>query len=60
LSKNYKWNERIYTVYRFEAFNALNRVNLNGPNGAQNNAQFMRITSAQDPRILQLALRVTF
>jgi outer membrane receptor protein involved in Fe transport len=60
LAKNFKWNERINTVFRFEAFNALNRVNLNGPNGAQNNAQFMRITSAQDPRILQLALRVTF
>ncbi|MBS1832937.1 MAG: hypothetical protein JST65_09490, partial [Acidobacteria bacterium] len=60
LSKGFRWNERINTTFRFEAFNALNRVNLNGPNGAQNNAQFMRITSAQDPRILQLALRVTF
>jgi len=60
LVKNFKWNERVDTFFRFEMFNALNRVNLNGPNGAQNNANFMRITGAQDPRILQLALRVTF
>lgn len=60
LVKNFKWNERVNTFFRFEVFNALNRVNLNSPNGAQNNANFMRITSAQDPRILQLALRLTF
>ena len=60
LAKNFKWNERVNTFFRFEAFNAFNRVNLNGPSAAQNSATFMRITGAQDPRILQLALRMTF
>ncbi len=60
LVKNFKWNERVNTFLRFEAFNVLNRVNLNNPTTAQNNANFMRITSAGDPRILQVALRVTF
>ena len=58
--KNFKWNERVNTFLRFEAFNVLNRVNLNNPTAAQNNANFMRITGAGDPRILQMALRVTF
>ncbi|MBM3793413.1 MAG: hypothetical protein FJW31_04960 [Acidobacteria bacterium] len=58
--KSFRINERINTMFRFEMFNAFNRVNLNGPTAAQNNANFMRIKGAQDPRILQLALRVTF
>ncbi|MBC8166655.1 MAG: hypothetical protein H7Y20_12375 [Bryobacteraceae bacterium] len=52
--------ERVNAMLRFEAFNALNRVNLGGPNTTQNNANFMRTTSADDPRILQIALRLTF
>ena len=60
LAKNFKMSERVNTLFRFETFNALNRVNLNNPNASQNNANFMRITSANDPRILQLALRMTF
>ncbi|HEU0119721.1 MAG TPA: carboxypeptidase regulatory-like domain-containing protein [Bryobacteraceae bacterium] len=60
LVKNFQWHERVNTFLRFEAFNVLNRVNLNNPTTAQNNGNFMRITSANDPRILQVALRVTF
>ena len=60
LVKNFKYNERVNTFLRFEAFNALNRVNLGNPVATQNSANFMRITSAGDPRILQLALRMTF
>jgi len=60
LVKNFKYHERLNTYLRFEAFNVLNRVNLNNPTAAQNNANFMRITSAGDPRILQVALRMTF
>ncbi|MBK5291029.1 MAG: TonB-dependent receptor [Acidobacteriia bacterium] len=61
LSKGFTFRERLTTTFRFESFNAFNRTNLNAPVSAQNNVQFMRITSAQgDPRILQLALRLTF
>jgi hypothetical protein len=59
--KNFAIKERFNTQFRFEMFNSLNRVNFNNPNStAQNNANFMRITTAGDPRILQLALRITF
>ena len=60
LFKRFPITERITTTFRFEAFNALNNVNLAGPNAAQNNANFMRTTSAFDNRILQLALRTTW
>jgi hypothetical protein len=45
---------------RIEAFNALNDVNLGTPNTSQNSANFGRILSADDPRVMQLAFRVTF
>jgi hypothetical protein len=46
--------------FRAEAFNVLNRVRLNNPVSALNNPNFGLITSAADPRIIQLALRYTF
>ena len=60
LMKNFVVKERFNTQFRFEMFNSLNRANFANPNTTQNNANFMRITAAQDPRILQLALRLTF
>lgn len=60
MGKQFRVNERLATTFRFEAFNALNRVNLGNPITAQNNGNFMRITTAGDPRILQMALRLTF
>jgi hypothetical protein len=46
--------------FRAECFNALNRVNLGNPNTTSNSSLFGRITSANDPRILQLGLRYSF
>lgn len=60
LAKQFRANDRFAATFRFEAFNAFNRVNLGNPVTAQNNGNFMRITGAGDPRILQLALRLTF
>lgn len=60
LSKSFTYRERVNTMFRFEAFNALNRTNLAPPNAGQNSVQFMQITAAGDPRILQFALRLTF
>ena len=47
-------------LFRAEAFNVFNFVNLQNPNGTLGNAQFGKITSARDPRTLQLALRYEF
>ena len=60
LFKRFAITERVGALLRFEAFNVFNRVNLQGPNATQNNANFMRTTAAEDPRILQFALRLTF
>jgi hypothetical protein len=45
---------------RAEAFNALNTVRLGAPNTSQNSPNFGRILTAEDPRIMQLAVRVWF
>jgi outer membrane receptor protein involved in Fe transport len=60
LFKSFPIYERFMITYRFEAFNAFNRPNLGIPVSAQNNVNFMRITSAFDQRILQMALRMTW
>jgi hypothetical protein len=58
LHKNFPIAERLTTQFRFELFNAFNRVNLNLPDGNLASGNFTRVTSAGDPRILQFALRV--
>jgi hypothetical protein len=45
---------------RVEAFNAFNWFRWNNPNTALNNANFGRILSAGDPRIMQFALKYQF
>jgi hypothetical protein len=45
---------------RIEAFNALNWVNLGTPNTSQNSANFGRILTADTPRVMQGALRISF
>jgi hypothetical protein len=47
--------------FRAEAFNVLNNVRFNNPSVTLSNpSTFGNITSAQDPRILQLAMKFTF
>jgi hypothetical protein len=60
LHKSFPISERIRTEFRFEVFNAFNRVNLTGPDGNRSSGNFLRTTAAFDPRILQLALRVAW
>jgi hypothetical protein len=52
--------ERLRMQFRAEFFNTLNRVNFNNPNVNQTAGGFGSITSAQDPRIGQLALKMLF
>lgn len=60
LFKTFAINDRLGATFRFEAFNVFNRVNLQGPNTTVTSSNFMRTTSAYDPRILQLALRLAW
>jgi hypothetical protein len=60
LFKRFSIAEHVNATFRFEAFNAFNRVNLGAPSVTQNSGTFMRITSSYDNRILQLALRLNW
>ncbi len=60
LHKTFNAQGRVKAQVRVEAFNALNTVNLNLPTSSRNSGNFGKILSAGDPRIMQLALRVSF
>ncbi len=45
---------------RFEAFNVFNQPRFNNPSGAIGTANFGRITSAQDGRVIQLGIKYLF
>jgi hypothetical protein len=60
LLKNTNINARISLQFRAEFFNALNNVNFGMPDGGLLDSGFGRITSANSPRIMQLALKVMF
>ena len=46
--------------FRWEIFNVVNHVNYNAPVTALNSANFGKILTAGDPRIMQFALKVDF
>jgi hypothetical protein len=59
--------QRLFTIrerwklqYRAEFFNGLNHTLLNNPGTSVTSSSFGRITSARDPRILQMALKLRF
>ena len=58
--KNNRITERVNLQLRFEFFNVLNRVNLQGVHSDLNDSQFARSTSTYDPRIIQLGARLVF
>lgn len=66
--KTYHFRERFRLETRWELFNALNTVNLNGPNvsfspntaGVNTNASFGRIFSSLEARRMQLGMRLAF
>jgi hypothetical protein len=54
------WSREINLQLRFEFFNVINRVNLQGIQADLSNANFGRSTSTYDPRIIQLGARLVF
>jgi hypothetical protein len=60
LVRTFPLRERMNLQFRFEAFNVLNNVRFNNPGTTlSSTSTFGNITSAQDPRILQLAMKFT-
>lgn len=60
LLKNTRISERTPIQLRAEFFNAFNNVNFGGPDNTLTDSAFGQITSANDPRILQFALKLVF
>jgi hypothetical protein len=60
LMKVTRIKERTSVQFRAEAFNAFNNVNFSGPSTSLTSSSFGRITSANDGRVLQLALKFLF
>jgi len=58
--KNFRIREGMQLQLRGEFFNLFNRVNLNNPTSTANSPLYGQITSANSPRIVQLALRLEF
>jgi hypothetical protein len=60
LSRTFKVREGQNVQFRWEVFNVPNRLNANAPVTALNSGNFGKILSAQDPRIMQFALKYLF
>ncbi|MGH9327285.1 MAG: TonB-dependent receptor domain-containing protein [Terriglobia bacterium] len=60
LLKNTQISERFSLQFRAEFFNTFNNVNFNNPDNTLTDSGFGQIHSAQDPRILQFALKLLF
>ncbi|MGB7548487.1 MAG: TonB-dependent receptor [Terracidiphilus sp.] len=52
--------ERIRYEFRAEFYNAFNNVNFDNPDAGLQDSNFGQISSARDPRILQMALKLKF
>jgi hypothetical protein len=60
LSRGIRFRETQRVEFRAEAFNVLNSFRPGNPNTTVNNANFGVIRTAQDPRIMQFALKYIF
>jgi hypothetical protein len=58
--KNFPFHDRYRVQFRAEFFNILNHTNFNNPSASVTAGAFGSITSAADPRIGQLAMKVLF
>jgi hypothetical protein len=60
LYKSFAMTERAHVELRFESFNTFNHFQANGLNTSYNASQFGQITSAWDPRVLELGGKFVF
>jgi hypothetical protein len=60
MTRSFRIRERMSLQFRAEAFNLPNRTNFNTPTATLNSGNFGVITSAGDPRIVQLAMKFIF
>jgi hypothetical protein len=60
VSRRFQFGESRRIELRAESFNVMNRFRPNDPNTTLNSTNFGRITSAQDPRIMQFAAKYVF
>jgi hypothetical protein len=60
LAKVFKVSERFNAKLQLDAFNSLNRVNLNNPNLDLSSNNFGRSTTARVARLFQAGLRIGF
>jgi hypothetical protein len=60
LMKDFHVTESKYLEFRWEAFNALNHVNLNNPGTTLGTADYGRINGAASARTMQLAMKFRF
>ena len=58
--KDFAFTERYKLQFRAESFNTENRPNFQNPVATVSSGTFGRITAANDPRVLQLALKFMF
>jgi hypothetical protein len=58
--KTFYFSERYRLEYRAEFFNFLNHTQLNNPDTYVTDGTFGQITTARDPRIVQMALKLIF
>ena len=60
LWRTFPIRENLKLDLRWEAFNVLNHARFGNPNTVLSNGTFGQITTALDPRIMQVAMKVTF
>jgi len=60
LYKSFAMTERARVELRFESFNTFNHFEANGLNASLGASQFGQITSAQDPRVMELGGKFIF
>jgi hypothetical protein len=66
--KNFKIQEKVNAQFRAEAYNLFNHTQFDAVDtkptwdraGVQTNPSFGKVTSARDPRVMQLAIRLSF
>jgi hypothetical protein len=60
LSRTFQFREAQKLEFRVEAFNITNTFKMNNPETNLNSNTFGQVTSSQDPRIMQFALKYFF